>query len=279
MNSTYFALAILLGLIISVHATTVTVPYEKMGVSAGQCVNIASVYGRINGIVYIQYTISLGWFVFNANLDFKLGGLTIGDQRGKGTHSMQFTLSSYVDTIKICNTNIFNGFDVEGYIQYTVEAPPPNPTPVPSPAPLPAPAPEASTPNPEDPPAKSWAGTWKMKDTCNQNSCCCLTGKLEIRASQNALALSGSFKGLCDGLTKYVATVPDVPVGDVVTIQVLGSSFRIVRSGKDMVAENLDAPDCSGQATCIAGNCNSASTMKVSATTVIALVILYITML
>lgn len=140
--------------------------------------------------------------------------------------------------------------------------PPPPPTPPSSvittgatlpPAPAPAPAPTL------------WAGSYSVNSGCDTITCCCLTGTVQVTQNNLYVTIYGPLIGSCGGATQFSGFITLTTIYDsTVTFTVDGEDYSATRSNGFITVNNLNAPQCSGSATCINGPCYSGSSSSSS---------------
>ena len=145
--------------------------------------------------------------------------------------------------------------------------PQPTPSPTPSPTPTPTPSP---TPTPKHSPKRSfstvsptdytgyWVGTWKVSPQCDQTTCCCLDGNVEVtKLATNSVKLVSGVKGACGSTTQFSFTINSISSSNYISTAVAGNTFTMSRTGLELTVNNQQSSACNGKATCVSGDCLS----------------------
>jgi len=114
-----------------------------------------------------------------------------------------------------------------------------------------------------------WVGTWQVSPQCDQTTCCCLDGNVQVtKLATNSVQVQSPVKGQCGSYTQYVFSVDNINSATSISTTLAGNTFTLTRSGLDLTVTNQNAASCSGKATCTSGSClnrsNSATRMYVS---------------
>jgi len=156
--------------------------------------------------------------------------------------------------------------------------PQPTPSPTPSPTPTPTPSP---TPTPKTSPKRSfstvsptdytgyWVGTWKVSPQCDQTTCCCLDGNVEVtKLATNSVKLESAVKGACGSTTQFSFTINSISSSNYISTAVAGNTFTMSRTGLELTVTNQQSSACNGKATCVSGDCLSNAVSEGTAMTI-----------
>ncbi|EFC39423.1 predicted protein [Naegleria gruberi] len=103
--------------------------------------------------------------------------------------------------------------------------------------------------NPSGDYTSAWVGTWKVQDTCDVNSCCCLTGSVSVtKSNTNAVFLTGPVKGQCGSSTSMSAQVSNINSDTTLSAIIFNNPFVLTRNGNELTVVNQRATQCSGRA-------------------------------
>ena len=226
----------------------------------GSCVSIGDLTLYLPSSVKSgeQFSASIGWTGSNSvtvSLSSFLalsGTTTMLVSPGTTTMSgLSFTTSSDT-TLSVIASTIYGGKNIEASSTMTVSA-----------------ATSPSNPGTATDYTSYWVGTWQVVPQCDQTSCCCLDGNVQVsKMATNSVQVQSPVKGQCGSYTQYVFSVDNINSATSISTTLAGNTFTLTRSGLDLTVTNQNAASCSGKATCTSGSClnrsNSATRMYVS---------------
>ncbi|EFC39422.1 predicted protein [Naegleria gruberi] len=103
----------------------------------------------------------------------------------------------------------------------------------------------------------AWVGTWKVQDTCDVNSCCCLTGSVSVtKSNTNTVFLTGPVNGQCGSSTSMSAQVSNINSDTTLSAIIFNNPFILTRNGNELTVVNQKATQCSGRAVKTSGSSN-----------------------